>query len=218
MGTRHLTLVFYNGTWHIAQYGQWDGYPSGQGVTILRFLTDPTNLSKLRTVLNDAANMLYTPTKEQLDAWHAAMARERQAHYERGRDLVDEAEIKQWAAMDFPGRDVCPSISRDTGAGILEVVANATEPVPVVRDLEFLADGLFCEWAYVVDLDEGVVEVYSNWDGLKVIKYGGEVRFVGDESFKDMGSFPALVGKWSFCELPDEATFVESLKRVGDDE
>ena len=38
MGTRHLIAVFYKGEYRIAQYGQWDGYPSGQGVDVLKFL------------------------------------------------------------------------------------------------------------------------------------------------------------------------------------
>lgn len=38
MGTRNLTAVMVDGEYKIAQYGQWDGYPSGQGVTVLDFL------------------------------------------------------------------------------------------------------------------------------------------------------------------------------------
>tara|TARA_R110000851_G_scaffold97963_2_gene212175 strand:+ start:60074 stop:60637 length:564 start_codon:yes stop_codon:yes gene_type:complete len=38
MGTRHLTCVALDGDYKVAQYGQWDGYPSGQGVTALGFL------------------------------------------------------------------------------------------------------------------------------------------------------------------------------------
>ena len=38
MGTRHLTIVAAAGGYPVAQYGQWDGYPSGQGVTALNFL------------------------------------------------------------------------------------------------------------------------------------------------------------------------------------
>ena len=33
MGTRHMIGVVKDGIPRIAQYGQWDGYPSGQGVT-----------------------------------------------------------------------------------------------------------------------------------------------------------------------------------------
>jgi len=38
MGTRNVTMVISGGETKVAQYGQWDGYPSGQGVTILNFL------------------------------------------------------------------------------------------------------------------------------------------------------------------------------------
>lgn len=41
MSTRHLqTVINENGMIKINQYGQWDGYPSGQGVEILKFLRD----------------------------------------------------------------------------------------------------------------------------------------------------------------------------------
>ena len=38
MGTRHLICVVKDGAYKVAQYGQWDGYPSGQGVDILDIL------------------------------------------------------------------------------------------------------------------------------------------------------------------------------------
>lgn len=40
MGTRHLISVVLDGEYKIAQYGQWDGYPSGQGQAIVDFLLD----------------------------------------------------------------------------------------------------------------------------------------------------------------------------------
>ncbi len=38
MGTRHLIMVVKNSKPVIAQYGQWDGYPDGQGAVVLKFL------------------------------------------------------------------------------------------------------------------------------------------------------------------------------------
>lgn len=38
MGTRNLTMVVSEGKTKVAQYGQWDGYPEGQGATALNFL------------------------------------------------------------------------------------------------------------------------------------------------------------------------------------
>lgn len=39
MGTRHHQMVINKkGEIKLSQYGQWDGYPSGQGIEILRYL------------------------------------------------------------------------------------------------------------------------------------------------------------------------------------
>lgn len=38
MGTRHLIAVQIDGDYKIAQYGQWDGYPDGQGASVIDFL------------------------------------------------------------------------------------------------------------------------------------------------------------------------------------
>lgn len=40
MGTRNLTVVTVDGTRKVAQYCQWDGYPSGVGKDIAKFLSD----------------------------------------------------------------------------------------------------------------------------------------------------------------------------------
>lgn len=46
MGTRHKQMVITKeGDKKVSQYGQWDGYPSGQGVEILKFLRT-ANLDK----------------------------------------------------------------------------------------------------------------------------------------------------------------------------
>lgn len=63
MGTRHRQAVISkDGELKIQQYGQWDGYPSGQGVEILRYLKNG-NLEKYHK------NLLKIPqiTDEQID-------------------------------------------------------------------------------------------------------------------------------------------------------
>src|SRR4051812_12220434 len=62
MGTRHLTCVVQNGEYRVAQYGQWDGYPDGQGETVVAFLTGSDlrqfrqQVGKVRHVTSDEAN------------------------------------------------------------------------------------------------------------------------------------------------------------------
>jgi len=63
MGTRHKqTVIDRDGNMKIAQYGQWDGYPSGQGVDILNYLKSG-DLDKYQQ------NLINIPeiTQEQID-------------------------------------------------------------------------------------------------------------------------------------------------------
>jgi len=60
MGTRNLTIVYLDGKYKVAQYGQFDGYPEGQGLTILEFLQEKfveykfcKNLRKLQIAETD---------------------------------------------------------------------------------------------------------------------------------------------------------------------
>lgn len=73
-----------------------------------------------------------------------------------------------------------PSLSFNTNAGILELVAQASveKPVSIMLALDFANNGLFCEWAYVVDLDSGVYEVF----GGDVYKHNTD-----QTRFKDVG-------------------------------
>lgn len=53
MGTRHLqSVIDKKGKLRISQYGQWDGYPSGQGLDILEYLRG-ANLERYQRNLNE---------------------------------------------------------------------------------------------------------------------------------------------------------------------
>lgn len=62
MGTRNLSLCKKNGEVVIAQYGQWDGYPEGQGKTILEFCHDKDNITRLKAELENIRD-IYTLTE-----------------------------------------------------------------------------------------------------------------------------------------------------------
>lgn len=48
MGTRNLTCVVSNERYKVANYGQWDGYPSGLGISLLKFLNEDIDLNKFK--------------------------------------------------------------------------------------------------------------------------------------------------------------------------
>jgi len=52
MGTRNMTMVIdQEGAKKVAQYGQWDGYPSGVGADILNFLKNTELFEKFKAKL-----------------------------------------------------------------------------------------------------------------------------------------------------------------------
>ncbi|KAH0393586.1 hypothetical protein KCU89_g12258, partial [Aureobasidium melanogenum] len=75
MGTRNLTLVYYNGQYRIVQYGQWDGFPDGQGLNVLSFLLDSTNIRKLEEALDSNDNRIIILSDEERDAYFEGLRR-----------------------------------------------------------------------------------------------------------------------------------------------
>lgn len=169
MGTRNLTIVKIDDEYRVAQYCQWDGYPEGQGTGVYNFLNK---------ILN--TRLLYNRFKANL----------------RKVRRMDAAEIEKcWASVGATGNMVSPDISntfkktfpslhRDTGSDILDMILDKPG-VPVGIDLEFWDDSLFCEWAYLIDMDKRELSVYR----------GGKNH----------------LKTWKFEELPPRANFVVAL-------
>ena len=157
MGTRNLTKVIKNNKVVVAQYGQWDGYPSGQGATVWFAIKKAGQMEGLEANLN----LIYEPSDDErmemakpfLDGSMPGMMT-----YDSGKAFGEKY----------------PSLTRDTGADILNVIAEATEPVPLYLDIDFENDDLFCEGVYTVNLDNKTFT--SKYDGREVRMSFSEVR------------------------------------------
>lgn len=151
MGTRHLIAVQLDGEYKIAQYGQWDGYPSGQGKTVIDFLSVPGNTAKLREALSkirflDAEGR----DKEIIESYNANAPQWSNEQDKR------TAEQRRWFRS---------YISRDLGAEILASVANSTDDEIILSNsIDFAGDSLMCEYAYVIDLDKNTLEVFKGFN------------------------------------------------------
>ncbi|CAD0106134.1 unnamed protein product [Aureobasidium uvarum] len=121
---------------------------------------------------------------------------ERTAYFEE----LHRQQIEQHSFMPLPG---IPSLSRDTGANILDIVAAATKEEPVkihLWDMEFLTDTISMEWAWVVDLDKKVLEAYTHWERYEVVHEKSRfAEVLGSE--KDL---PGLIKRFGFDELPKD--------------
>ena len=144
MGTRNMTLVVKDGEYKIAQYGQWDGYPEGQGATCLEFIGRMNREDSWQEFARQLDQCRFLTNKEMKD-------------YER-RNKAGESinEINGY-------------LTRDHGAEILTHVFNHefTEgdgEILLEDETAFCADGLMCEFAYVIDLDSQTFEAYTGWN------------------------------------------------------
>ena len=191
MGTRHLTCVFKDGKFKVAQYGQWDGYPSVAGETIFNFIRknyDPERFAK-------AVDNCRVATEKGIDdLWVDCGA-------EPGADSVSPG-------VSYKFTRKYPELSRDTGADILWLIQERGG-VYLKLEPEFGAESLFCEWAYVLDLDANRLEVYKGFNTSKTAHGCGKfARFKGsDEKYKPV----KLVRSYNISDIMNGNIFIYEL-------
>jgi hypothetical protein len=135
MGTRHLqTVIDKKGTKKVENYGQWDGYPEGQGIDILKFLRG-ADLDKYAKEVEK----LQPITKKEVEK----------------HDLFVKNLNKQNLSYDKSDKQYKEKygfLSRDCGSDIHQLIQEGK--VPFVR---MANDGrTWCEGFYIIDLKEMV--------------------------------------------------------------
>lgn len=170
MGTRHLIAVYQDGVHKVAQYGQWDGYPAGQGIEVLNFLRS-----------HDSQNL-----KE---------------YYLRECRWLTDAETKQ-VEKTKDWTKLYPHLTRSVSAELLTLICRAGG-LALVDSLDFANDSLFCEWAYVIDYDQNVFEVYKGFNKKKA-----RGRFGSGKKNED-GYYPVtLLASFPLDDLPSDKEFL----------
>jgi hypothetical protein len=169
MGTRGITWVVKDGERKVGQYGQWDHYPSGQGITALTFARNPIAVAQLR------ANVDGIPAVTDAD-WASIYEA---VGIPKGSTMMNLEQGEKMA-------ELYPEVVRDTGAQILQLIADGKvrflvrHAYPITED-----DKIWIEGQYTIDLDVGEFRA----------EYGD------------------LSKSWPLNALPDDATF---LKEMGD--
>ncbi len=207
MGTRNLTCAILDGEYRVAQYGQWDGYLSGVGQDITDFLVETIKEDKLEAFKAKLRGTEFLDGDELDRMWKAAGA-------------SSEGWIGFEESKKFGKSAVGMLMTRDTGGKIFSVIAaTSLSPIPLSDQREFAKDGLFCEYAYVVDFDNEVLEVYKGFGtepldeserfyAPKPTEYSGgtsywPVRLWFKVPFADLVSSPSL-DDWAPIEADEE--------------
>ena len=239
MGTRNLTCVVFDNKIQVAQYGQWDGYPDGQGVGIIEIMRIPENRKWLEEGLEyiemaDFNNLIEgTPAHAAVTAYDNACP-DHFATPPREEDKRTPAQLNWHKTF----------LSRDLGSEILENIITLALKIASVTDgldaetararreefmfenygfrekiilndsTAFAADSLFCEWAYVIDLDKGQLEVYRGFNTTRQLEPQHRFFFLQSPDGKPVdGYYPIyLIATFDLLQLPDNKEFVRMVE------
>ena len=189
MGTRSLTCVVLDGKFKIAQYGQFDGYPSGQGSTALSIMREIVTQNKLDRFTDKVRALTKLTADQHKQLWIDVGA-------DPNKDYVS---MEIGNAFDAKH----PELSRRTGAEILSLVMYR-DIASVQLSEDFAHDSPFCEWAYVVDLDQGIFEVHKGF----VTSPHSKGRFASGRC-EGSGYYPVQLAKsYKLASLPDNEDFL----------
>lgn len=155
MGTRGAWGFHKDGK-TLATYNHFDSYPAGLGREVLRFVRD-NDIEDIKKMAGELipVDACDTPQAEELKALGKYRNSQVNCNADEWYTLLRRVQSDPQAYLDDPD---------------LRAFIDSTS---------FLEDSLFCEWAYVVNLDEGFLEVYKGFrkEPPKFSRYYDEKTF-----------------------------------------
>lgn len=223
MGTRGFITFVADGQ-EKTQYNQFDSYPEGVGVAVLHFLHEA-----LMPPAGDLESASLVSVHEVMRAELLAAVRALRVVTEETPITVADLEaLERWTDMGV-GRKVKPEVLEALRAG--EKVPAHEHGMPqwyqlvrraqgdpseilccgvILHDPTFPQDSLWAEWGYVIDLDDGDLEVYL---GFQTARHDVG-RFADRDPVTD-GYFPVRrIAAWPLDELPTHDEFVAACNRI----
>jgi hypothetical protein len=196
MGTRGLTMVVSKGKTRVAQYGQWDHYPSGQGRTALEFLRDADFKQFAKKLYR--CKFIKRKKQKEIDAFLTEIG------CPNGWMTGEQSKLYQ---------EKFPYLTRDHGAGILELIYNSTDKEIWLHDqTNFASDSLFCEYAYVIDLDKRTFEIYSGFNKSNVDE-SERFAYLQGKSKNDYGVIHHMK-TYSLDDLPTVDDYLKEMEQL----
>lgn len=163
MGTRNLSLCKKDDEIVIAQYGQWDGYPSGQGATILEFCQNKDNITRLKAELANIRDINTLP--KFLKKYDELVPQWSNEKDNRTREMVYW--FKTLASRDIGGMIFSNIINADKSK--LPKAMNNLIFLQKYEDLEQTENycDTWIEYAYLINFDTNELECYGYGELLK---------------------------------------------------
>lgn len=199
MGTRHLTAVYIDGEYKVAQYGQWDGYPERAGKAILNFA---------RT-LADKSRMTDFTNRVRAARWFS----------EDELRIIDKT-IEDRSIPYSVWMDAYPQLDRSLGSEVLDLIMKQEPGIKLYNDLNFAAESLFCEWAWVIDLDAGTFEGYKGFNTERELTPKDRFYSLRDKEDEKSGGYHGVIlaAKWQLDDLPTDKDFLAAFSEPEEEE
>lgn len=213
MGTRNLTMVQVGGKIKVAQYGQWDGYPEGQGERVYEFITT-ADMNHFKWQIDKT---YFTVDGSPMDIKVERAFNAFNKQYNKILKLKDYDNANEKAAANLPPKQrfLYSLFTRDTGANILKLIYGAVgeKQIPLANNIDFAGDSLFCEWAYLLNLDTDTLEVYKGFNKEVLTK---DDRFYGAPLDNPEYKQIRLLKTFKFNRMPKTVKhFTTVLNRLG---
>ncbi|HNU60698.1 MAG TPA: hypothetical protein PKL04_00710 [Methanofastidiosum sp.] len=187
MGTRGL-YGFYKDGITKSVYNQYDTYPDGLGIEMLNLIKQIQSFDELRKIFDKLKIVKEgrKPGKRQLE--HAL-------------------------SIITPDLDVSTQSMNDWYCILRKAQNNPmiyTNGLKLILDAtEFIKDSLFCEWAYIINLDNNTLEVYKGFNK----EYQEDNRYMVEKA-DDNGYYPCKlisVFKLKVLKIIDEKIFIKEI-------
>lgn len=200
MGTRGLYGIRKNGI-DKATYNHWDSYPEALGKDIVKFCKN-NGIEKLDKFFNliELVDSESNPTDEQIvECMSAGYV-----------DIsVSEQSIDDWYCLlrGLQGNFKAYQKFIDNNARVY-----------MKDDITFIEDSLFCEYAYIINLDDNVLEFYKGFqqEPQNGNRYGTESTYEGHDGTK---YYPCkLIKTFPLGELNDVDAIVEAMDIAAENE
>ncbi|KAF2219326.1 hypothetical protein BDZ85DRAFT_45264 [Elsinoe ampelina] len=209
MVTDYLVLIYHESKYKLAQASNQNGAPSHAGLMILDFLLDANNRRKLLQALP----RLYEPNEAEWNRINAnvdGLGRAAQntmttaPFRTMSGPFADLAECEMVVSQAMrPMRYICPSLAKETGAEILRFIITNPRKIPIRLDVDYVAQSA-CKYAYVIDLETDVFEIYA--------RKPGETTPTG--RFRAFAGPPSLVQSWSLFNPPSRMQFLAAMDQI----
>jgi hypothetical protein len=194
MGTRGAIGFRSNERDYIA-YNHFDSYPSGLGV---EFLNQARNLAKLKpATIRRKISGLQVITKNG-----------------RKPTPAEQKKLAPWSDFTVNGgqKDDWYCLLRKAQGSLPETLKAGF----MGDNASFLANSLFCEWAYIINFDNRTIEIYKGFN-KKPNGKGRYAKLVDDyQATKEGGPEfygVVLVNSYSLDDLPSDEDFLKAMKK-----